>query len=312
MAKKLKFLVSLSTEDNDYQMEQALAAEEAATRLGVDVEVIFANNDAITQSQQLLKVIQGDKASYPDAIIFQPVGGTALPRVAEAAAAAGIGWVVLNRQAEYATELRRTARAPIFSISSDHTEIGHIQAQQIVTLLPQGGTVVYIEGPSDSVAVRQRATGMQQRVPPNINFITLKGKWTSESAHRAASSWMKLSTSQKLPVSMICAQNDAMAMGARKAFQEQTDDSAHVKWLSLPYIGVDGLPKTGQAFVRSGLLTATVIVPPNTPLAMKILVDAISKGTQPAPMAFTVPLSFPSIEVLASKRTEGHRAFASD
>jgi ribose transport system substrate-binding protein len=306
--KKLKFLVSLTTEENDFQVEQALAAEEAARRLHVDAEVIFANNDAINQSQQLLKVVQGPKESHPDAIILEPVGGTGLPHVAAAAAAAGIGWVVLNRQADYLSELRQKARAPVFSISADHVEIGRMQAQQIATLLPKGGTVVYIEGPSDASSAKQRTAGMQERAPSNITFITMKGRWTAESAHRAAASWLQLSTSQKLPVDLLCAQNDAMAMGARRAFQEQTDESARARWLSVPYIGVDGLPKTGQAFVRSGLLTATVIVPANTTLAMDMLVEAIAKGTQPAPLTYTVAASLPSIAELAARRTERNRA----
>src|SRR5213083_440224 len=124
--KKLHFLVSLTTNDNDYQMEQAADTEAAARRLGVVVQILYADNDAITQSQQLLKVIQSRSHSHPDAILFEPVGGTALPQVARAAAAAGIGWVVLNRDVEYVTELRKAYRVPIFSITSDHEEIGHI------------------------------------------------------------------------------------------------------------------------------------------------------------------------------------------
>ena len=49
--KDLNFLVSLTTADNDYQAEQAMAAENAARRLGVNVEVIYAENDAVTQSE---------------------------------------------------------------------------------------------------------------------------------------------------------------------------------------------------------------------------------------------------------------------
>jgi ribose transport system substrate-binding protein len=302
--KKLKFLISLITDENDYQVEQAAAAEEAARRLQIDADIIYADGDAINQSQQLLKIVQGPKESHPDAIIFEPVSGTGLPHVAAAAAATGIGWVVLNHETDYIAELRRSAYAPIFSISSDHAEIGRIQAQQVAALLPRGGTVIYVEGPSDKSAVKERSAGMQQRKPAGVNFVPLKGKWTGESAHRAASSWMRLSTSQKQAVDMLCAQNDAMAMGARRAFQEQNDDAARTRWLSMPYIGVDGLPKTGQAFVRSGLLTATVIVPANTPLAMEMLVNAIRKNVQPAPLTFTVPVSFPSIDELASRRAE--------
>src|SRR5882762_7841757 len=127
---KLNFLVSLTTNDNDYQMEQAADTEAAARRLGVDARIIYADNDAITQSQQLLKVIQSRSDSHPDAIIFEPVGGTALPQVARAAAAGGMGWVILNRDVEYISELRRTHRVPIFGVTSDHEEIGRIQGRQ--------------------------------------------------------------------------------------------------------------------------------------------------------------------------------------
>src|ERR1700739_1692225 len=111
---KLNFLVSLTTNDNDYQQEQASSAEEAGRRLGVGIKIIDADNDSITQSQQLLKIIQSGAAPRPDAIIFEPVGATALPQVGRAAVAAGIGWVVLNRDVDYLSELRRAAKTPVF------------------------------------------------------------------------------------------------------------------------------------------------------------------------------------------------------
>jgi ABC-type sugar transport system substrate-binding protein len=73
--KKLKFLVALTTNDNDYQIEQSESAEQAARKTGVDVEIVFAQNDAINQSTQLLKAIQAPKELRPDAVIFEPVGG---------------------------------------------------------------------------------------------------------------------------------------------------------------------------------------------------------------------------------------------
>ena len=44
---KIRILVSLTTNDNDYQIEQAQSAEQAASKLGVAAEIIYANNDAI-------------------------------------------------------------------------------------------------------------------------------------------------------------------------------------------------------------------------------------------------------------------------
>ena len=88
--KKNRFLLSLTTRDNDYQIEQAVSAEDSARRLGVELQIIYADNDAITQSQQLLKIIQSSSPdSRPDAIVFEPAGSTGLPQVARAAVSAG-------------------------------------------------------------------------------------------------------------------------------------------------------------------------------------------------------------------------------
>src|SRR5436853_1381010 len=166
--KKLNFLLSLTTTDNDYQIEQAAAAEEAARRLGADVQIVHADNDSIAQSQQLLKVIQSRSDAHPNGIIFEPVGGTAMPQVAKAAAAAGIGWVVLNRDVEYVADLRRSFKVPIFLITSDHEEIGRIQGKQITAVLPKGGSILLVQGPPESLAARQRATGMQEAKPASV------------------------------------------------------------------------------------------------------------------------------------------------
>src|SRR5216683_2401002 len=153
--KKLRILVSLTTNDNDYQIEQAQSAEQMARKLGVEMQIVYADNDAITQSTQILKAIQADENQRPDAIVFEPVGGTALPQVARAAAAAGIGWAVLNRDANYIEELRKTSSAPILAISSDHLEIGRIQGRQFAALLPQGGSIIYIQGPAENSAAKE-------------------------------------------------------------------------------------------------------------------------------------------------------------
>ena len=295
---KIKVLVSLTTNDNDYQVEQAHAAEQAARNCGADLQILYAGNDAINQSTQILKAIQAAPDQRPDGIIFEPVGGTSLPQVARAAVNAGIGWAVLNREANYISELRRTNKAPIFCVSSDHVEIGRIQGRQCAALLPAGGTVLYIQGPSENSAAKERATGMQEAKPANIHLITLKGQWTEESSQRAVRSWLKLSTSQKASVDLVAAQDDSMALGARRAFQEILSETERERWLSLPFLGCDGLPKTGQAWVRTGVLTATVFIPPNTGQAIEMLVDALQNGKSQPERALTEAVSIPPIQKL--------------
>src|SRR5438067_9394695 len=299
--KKLKLIVSLTNRDNDYQMEQATDAEQTAQRLGVDIQILDAANDAILQSQQLLKIIQSNTEAHPDGIIFEPVGGTAMPQVARAAAAAGIAWVVLNREVEYISELRSTYKIPIFSISSDHEQIGRIQGSQISAMLPKTGSVLLIQGPAESLAARQRTSGMYETKPADVQVKLMKANWTEASAQKALSSWLKLSTSQQALIDIIAAHDDSMAVGARKAFQDITDMNLRSRWLKVPFTGIDGLRQTGQAWVQQGLLAATIIVPTNTGKGIEMLTHALNTGTLPPAKSLTVPKSFPSIEDLAIK-----------
>src|SRR5262249_51610775 len=210
--KKLRFLISLHSCDNDFQVAQAQCAESTGRKLGVDVRIVFAEDDAVNQSTQVLKAIQGPKESRPDAIVLEPVGATALPQVARAACAAGIGWAILNRRPEYVAELCKQAMAPIFAVSADHKEIGRIQGRQFSALLPGGGTVLYIQGPSRSSSAQERTVGMLETKSSNIQISALRANWTGESAAQAVSSWLRLSTSRSTRIDLVGAQDDAMAM----------------------------------------------------------------------------------------------------
>jgi len=296
--KKLSFLVSLTNNDNDYQQEQAAAAEKAARRFNVEATIIHASNDAVAQSQQLLQYVQ-DPVKRPDAIMFEPAGGTAFPQVARAAAQAGIGWVILNQEADYIRELRRAYKVPVFGISSAHEEIGKIQGKQFAALLPNGGSILYIEGPANSSAAKDRTRGMQKTKPANIQVKSMRANWTEESAYKTVSSWLRLSTSKDTKIDLVGAQDDSMAMGARKAFNEVAEGD-RARWMKIPVTGCDGMPKTGQAWVRSGALAATIFIRPNTDLAIEMLVDALSKGASLPEHKLTDPESVPSLEDLAA------------
>ena len=71
--KKLKVLASLVNNENEYQREQARAVTQMAERLSIEGTIIFADGDAINQSQQLLDAIQSPPEARPDAIICHPV-----------------------------------------------------------------------------------------------------------------------------------------------------------------------------------------------------------------------------------------------
>lgn len=297
--KRLNFLVSLTNNDNDYQQEQAAAAEKAARRFGVEVKIIHADNDPLAQSQQLLHYVQDSSVLRPDAILFEPAGGTAFPQVARAAAAAGIGWVVLNFEVDYILELLRQYKVPMCAITSDHEEIGKIQGLQFAALLPNGGSVLYIEGPNNSSAAKQRTVGMNRSKPPNVSVKTIRANWTEESSYKAVHSWLRLQTSQQSRIDLVGAQDDSMAMGARKAFGE-IPEAERARWMKIPVTGCDGMPKTGQAWVRNGSLAATIYIRPNTDLAIEMLVEAFKSGAMLPERKVTEPESVPSLAELAA------------
>jgi len=291
-------LALLVVENNDYQAEQTISAKQAAHECEADLQVIQTEHDAVVQSQQVLKLLYSPEGTRPHGIFFEPVG-TPLGQPAKIAASSGVGWVVLNREVDYLGELRRLYPAtPLFCVTTNHEEVGRIQGEQIAHLLPRGGAVLYIHGPSDNKAAVRRATAMQAAKPANVEVRVLKGLWTEESAYNAVGSWLKLNVAKDVTFGLVAGQNDAMALGARRAFQELTTGPERDRWLSLPYIGCDGLRNTGQAYVHRGLLAATIVIPANAGQAIKALVTSFRTGQQPRECIFTSASSFPQVASL--------------
>jgi len=58
------------------------------------------------------------------------------------------------------------------------------------------------------------------------------------------------------------------------------------------------LPNTGQAWVRTGVLAATVFTPPNAGQAIDMLFQAITKGVQPPERFLSAPSSIPALDQL--------------
>ena len=159
--RKLKFVLSVPG-DTMYLRAQTSAAQATADRLGVELEIVSAQMDSVAQGQDLVNSVHS-KTSRPDGILVEPVSAAGLPRVAEAAVAAGIGWVVSNAHVDYIGALRKNPKVPVFQISQDHMEVGRIQGRQIGAILPNGGSVLYLRGPAMSWWATKRSEGHGKR-----------------------------------------------------------------------------------------------------------------------------------------------------
>jgi ribose transport system substrate-binding protein len=143
--------------------------------------------------------------------------------------------------------------------------------------------------------------------PTNIHLRALKAHWSEASARTAVASWLRLCTAQDTKIVGVCAQDDSMAIGARKAL-EASSLAQRDAWLRVPFLGCDGMPKTGQEWVRSGLLAATVYSPVTAPIAIELMARFFQTGVMPPVRTFTETKSIPPLEVLAHPASQGARA----
>lgn len=297
--KRLRVVVSLPN-DNAYQHEQGVVAKATGERLGLDVQVIHAHDDSITQSQQLLEIIQSKAETQPDAFLVEPVTAVGLPRVAEAAVAGGIAWVVSNSDVDYVAHLRRNSRVPVFIVTQGQKEIGEIQGKQIATLLPEGGSVLCIEGPSMSSVAVKRHAGMENSKPKNLKITTLRSKWSEESAHQSVSAWLRLATSRAEKFDLVAGQTHELAMGARKVLQNIPNQEEQNRWLGVPFLGI-GIANHVKSLVDKRFLAAAVVTSATTEIALKLLVGAFDTQAVPPERSVVEAASYPELGNLRAK-----------
>jgi ribose transport system substrate-binding protein len=293
-----RVVVGLLSDQQEFQLMQAADARETAQRAGLTAEVVFADNNAVLQIHQLFKEIHAPEGERPAAIVAETVTGEGLERVARNAVRAGVGWVLMNRNVTYLDALRaERPDLPVSNVTVDQEEVGRIQGRQLRALLPQGGPVLYFQGPSDTWAAIGRLRGAEEAVRgAGIELKVLNGDWTEASAEKALSTWLRLKTSEGLRPAAIAAQNDSMAIGALRAVR------AHrAEWATAPLIGCDGLPEGGQKLVSSGELTATIVTPTTAGPALQLVARALAGERSPAELKLA-PRSFPPEQELAKRR----------
>lgn len=294
-----RLVASFYTREQEFHALQSTDVRAAAERCGFEIEVLDAADNAVLQIQQLFRVIHAPAPERPLALLVQTRVPDGLERVARNAAAAGIGWVLLNRGAAFLEALGREHPGLIAtSVSTDHAEVGRIQARQFRALLPNGGSVLYVQGPPETQAASTRREAMRKEIDgARIEVEIIGGEWTEASAERAVSEWLRRKTSERFVPTLVGSQNDAMAQGARRALRVERPD-----WARLPFTGCDGLPDSGQRLVRSGELAATIVLDSCAGPAVDLL-DRSSKTGEPPPAVVVIPpRSFPPVEQLSPDR----------
>lgn len=289
MAERL--VVSLTTADQEYQALQGDDAREAGRRHGVEVEVLFAEDNAVKQIQQLFQFVHAPEGERPAALLVHTRVADGLERVARNAARAGVAWILLNRTAPYVDGLRSEhPRVAIAAVTSDHLEVGRIHARQLSGLVPDGAHVLYVQGPAETPAARLRLEGLEEEARGrSYEFKVVNGEWTAASAEKAVAGWLRLKTSDLFQPSVVVCQNDLMARGARAALERLRPE-----WARVPFLGCDGLPKGGRREVDEGRLAATVAMPSCAGPAVDLVVKWLRAGAVPPAQTVLAPAPYPA------------------
>ena len=233
---------SISHFDENFLTLIVGAMKVEAQKTGTTVEF----EDAAGDTDRQLSQVQNFVSQHVDAIIVNAVDSSATGQMTEAAAAAHIPIVYVNRGPDAAT-----LPPGVSFVSSDEHVSGRLQGEALAKLLGGKGTVVIMEGELSDQATRLRTEGVEKVVAahPGMKVIAVQpADYSRSKAIDLMNNW--LSTGDHIDA--VAANNDEMAIGAILALQ-----GAHVDPKSIVAAGVDATPD-GLAEMAKGRLAVTV------------------------------------------------------
>jgi ABC-type sugar transport system substrate-binding protein len=280
-------------EINHFQLLQEQTALSEARRLGLAVEVLFA--PGFDQSRVLVKRLMDRSAGAVDAVVTEPANTSTLEMMLnELRGKASL--VILSA---WAATVERAAvnwgtGLAMGTVGTDHTRVGEIQGQQVNTLVPAGSRVLYIAGPLQSSAAQQRLAGFKSQIRAGLEVKDIAAaQWIEADGRSAFESWYRVAKARDPVVQAIAAGNDELALGARRAVEGLANTEHRDALLKAKFLGVDACPTFGQKLITQGELTASVLTPANTGLALEHLHRFWTHGT-PVPLrSFTQAQPWP-------------------
>lgn len=225
-------------QDNAFQLTVSAAAEAKAEELGIELEILSADQDAQKQISQIEQCV----AEGYDAILYEPVNPDALGDASKAAADEGV--VVIN----IISAVTDWEDYGISAISlGDNVTAGEEEMRHVCELLDGKGNYAILTGPSADSGGLDRLQGYRNILadyPDMKEVVEPKDcAWDTAQALDTVSTWL---TAYDLDA-IIC-ENDGMAVGAGNAAGKDS---------GIIITGVDGTPDGFEA-IKGGLITGTV------------------------------------------------------
>ncbi|KOG42389.1 ABC transporter permease/substrate-binding protein [Streptomyces resistomycificus] len=240
-AKSQKIGLSLSTLNNPFFVQIRAGAQAEAKRLGVDLTVTDAQNDASQQANQL----QNFTSEGLGTIIVNPVDSDAVTPAAKAVNKSDIPLVAVDRSVNNAD----TAAL----VASDNVTGGKLAARSLAEKLGGKGTIVVLQGQAGTSASRERGSGFTEglKAYPGIKVVAKQpADWDRTKGLDVMTNLLQANPD----IDGVFAENDEMALGAIKALGSKAGKSVQV-------VGFDGTAD-GLTAVKAGTLYASVAQQP--------------------------------------------------
>ncbi|MEU9782730.1 substrate-binding domain-containing protein [Streptomyces phaeochromogenes] len=233
--------LSLSTLNNPFFVQIKEGAQAEAKKLGADLTVTDAQNDASQQANQL----QNFTSEGVDSIIVNPVDSDAAGPSVRSANKSDIPVVGVDRGVNKA----ETAAL----VASDNVEGGKLGAKALAEKLGGKGKIVILQGLAGTSASRERGAGFAEglKAYPGIDVVA---KQPADFDRTKGLDVMTNLLQAHPDVQGVFAENDEMALGAVKALGSKAGKSVQV-------IGFDGTPD-GLKAVKEGTMYASVAQQP--------------------------------------------------
>lgn len=240
----LKIGVSMSQFDDTWLTYLRESMDSKAKSLPDDVTLQFedARSDVVKQLSQVENFI----SQKVDAIIVNPVDTAATQRITQAAVAAGIPLVYVNRRPD---DLKLPAG--VVTVASDDLEAGRMQMQYLADKMGGKGNIVILLGDLANNSTTNRTKGVKEVLAkyPGIKIEQEQtGTWLRNKGMDLVNDWL----TQGRDFQAVVANNDEMAIGAAMALKGAGKEKG-----SVLIAGVDGTPD-GLNAVKKGEMAVSV------------------------------------------------------
>jgi ribose transport system substrate-binding protein len=251
-------VLSLSTLNNPFFVELRDGAQAEADEQGVDLQVVDAQNDSATQSNQLATA-----ASNADAVILNAVDSDAAGPAASQLNDADVPIVAVDRAVN---------GADVASfVASDNVAGGEQAAKALAEAIGEQGEVIVLQGVAGTSASRDRGEGFTKGIA-EFPGITVVAQQTAN-FDRATALDVTTNLLQAHPDAVgVFAENDEMGLGAIQALGSRAGTDVKVA-------AFDGT-EDGLKAIEAGTLSSTIAQQPGElgALAVDQAVKAIDGG----------------------------------